>query len=92
MDDYEIPQLIDNFSQIMWWEFDEIVPVIVAMGIGSIFEFFTAAMLGGVALSWIYIRYKRLALPGSLHHMCYWWGLLALNATFTNGLNRESSQ
>ena len=92
MNEYEIPQMIDNFPQIMWFEADELVPIIIGMMAGSIFNMFTPAMLVGGVLSWAFMRYKRLALPGSLHHMCYWWGLMPLNLQFTNGLNREAIQ
>ncbi|NEX63396.1 type IV conjugative transfer system protein TraL [Noviherbaspirillum galbum] len=87
-----IPQMVDEFPQVMWWEADELVPILVGMGAGTVFEVFTAGMLAGLVLSGIYIRYKRNALPGSLHHMIYWWGTSGLNTVFTNGLETEAEQ
>jgi conjugal transfer pilus assembly protein TraL len=85
----DIPQLVDNFPQIMWWESDELVPIICGAGVGTVFEAFTLGLVLGIALSVVYIRHKRNALPGALHHMVYWWGMFGLNSVFGNGLERE---
>jgi conjugal transfer pilus assembly protein TraL len=92
MNEIDIPQLLDEYPQIMWWEADELAPVIVGMAAGTVFGTFTLGMIGGIALSIIYLRYKRNALPGSLHHMIYWSGMLGLNSVFENGLEREFEQ
>lgn len=88
----DIPQMIDNFPQIAFWETDDLMPIILSMFVGVIFDVMTVSIISGLVLSTIYIRYKRNALPGSLHHIAYWYGLLPLNRIFTNGLAREFIQ
>lgn len=88
----DIPQMIDNPPQIVFWETDDLLPVLLAMGFGVIMNGFTTSVLAGLALSVVYIRYKRNMLPGTLHHMGYWYGFMSLNRIFTNGLAREFIQ
>lgn len=92
MIEHDIPQMIDNFPQLAFWETDDLMPIIIAMFAGLMFNMMTPAIISGVTLSVVYIRYKRLMLPGSLHHMGYWVGLTPLNRIFTNGLAREFIQ
>jgi len=92
MDELEIPQMIDNFPQLMFWEVDEVMPVLFGMAAGLLFDRMGTGMILGGCLSWIYIGYKHEALPGSLFHICFWWGIYSLNEAFKNGLNRESIQ
>ncbi|QMI49770.1 type IV conjugative transfer system protein TraL [Burkholderia sp. MBR-1] len=85
----EIPQWIDSFPQIMWFEVDEITPFIFCFAAGSLLHMTSPMLILGVGITWLYLKHKRNSLDGSLLHMMFWWGLMALNSVFKNGLIRE---
>lgn len=89
MREYQIPQYIDSFPQLMWFEVDEIMPFIACYGAGTLLHMTSPMIVTGAVLTWFYMRHKRKSLDGSLLHMLYWWGLMSLNKVFRNGLMRE---
>jgi conjugal transfer pilus assembly protein TraL len=96
MQEYSIPQFLDNPPQVFWLELDELAPFIGCFGAGLLIRkvseqtiFFTISMLVGVLLSWLYMRYKRGNLQGALKHILYSSGVFALNKRFNNGLLKE---
>ncbi len=84
-----IPRFIDSQYQLFWWEMDELVPLIVFIGVGIIFEVLLYAMIAGGLLMVRFSRFKLARLDGVLIHLAYWFGLLSLNKVFRNGLVRE---
>ena len=89
MNKVEIPQWIDSFPQIMWFEVDEITPFIFCVASGSFLHMMTPMLLLGVFVTWIYLKHKRNSLDGSLLHMMFWGGFMSLNRFYKNGLLRE---
>lgn len=84
-----VPRFIDSQYQIFFWEMDELVPLIVFIGVGIIFEVLLWALLAGLILTVRFSRFKLARLEGVLVHLAYWFGVLTLNKRFTNGLVRE---
>lgn len=84
-----IPRYIDSQYQVFFWEMDELVPLIVFLGVGIVFEVLLWALIAGVILTVRFSRFKLARLDGVLVHFVYWFGILTLNKTFKNGLVRE---
>lgn len=85
----EIPHYIDSPIQMIWWEADEVAPFLTCLGGGIILGMASPMMVLGALGSYWYIRHKRVSLDGTLEHMAYWIGLLALNKKFKHGMDRE---
>lgn len=84
-----IPRFIDSQYQVFFWEMDELVPLIVALGAGIMFEVLLYALIFGLIFSVRFSRFKMARLDGVLVHFAYWVGMMALNKMFRNGLVRE---
>ncbi len=73
---YRIPQYLHRPIQLLWWEQDQIVAIIV----GYLLGFFLGGWwyLGLVAVPWAYFRLRRRLPRGALIHAQYAAGLLTL--------------
>lgn len=84
-----IPRYIDSQYQVFFWEMDELIPLIVLIGVGIIFEILLWAIVFGAIIMVRFSRFKLARLDGVLVHMGYWSGVMTLNKLFKNGLVRE---
>jgi conjugal transfer pilus assembly protein TraL len=84
-----IPRYIDSQYQVFFWEMDELIPLIVFIGVGIIFEILLFALVIGGVLTMRFSRFKLARLDGVLVHAGYWLGMFSLNKLFKNGLIRE---
>ncbi|WP_420213501.1 type IV conjugative transfer system protein TraL (plasmid) [Burkholderia aenigmatica] len=86
---YDMPQYIDSYAQLMWFEIDEVMPFVACFGAGTMLHQMSPMLAIGSAITWFYMKHKRTSLDGSLLHMLFWWGFMSLNKVFRNGLMRE---
>lgn len=84
-----IPHSIDDQVQVMFWELDEAIVIMAALGLGILIEALGPCLLVGIGAVWQLGRNKQMTLRGYLQHFCYWIGLMGLNKVFTNGQIRE---
>ena len=84
-----IPHHITNPPQFLWWEVDELIPMIVIFGIGfiamrAIFISLVAMFIVGK----LYSKFKQGRHRGYLRHLLYYYGFSKMTNTLTNGLIR----
>lgn len=85
----DMPRHIDDPTQYLFWEIDEVMVVVGLCAFGIAFEaLITMFMVGLVAAYWLR-RNKVTQLPGLTVHIAYWIGLTSLSRVFTNGAVRE---
>lgn len=83
-----IPQYIDNPPQILFWEADEIAPVIVFLGLGIVTGTLTYCIVMAYGVHKVFMHFKGKHMRGYLMHWLYRVGLIPLNRKFTNGAVR----
>ena len=84
-----MPRYVDAPHQFLWWESDEIIPVLLCYGVGLAIDSLFIMLVVGLCLSWMFGRYKVKMLDGVLAHMFFWAGFTELNNRFKNGLSRR---
>ena len=93
MEEISIPEYIDSPPQFLFWELDDLFPILVGAIFGAILKyafqsvlwFVLGIVVGGIA-SYFYIKFKRNRLPGTLHHMLFCFtGVVPLNSNYKNG-------
>lgn len=100
MEEISIPEYLDTPPQVLFLELDDVAPVLMGMIIGAIAKYalqnvlaFIGGIVLGVVLSYFYIRFKRNRLPGTLHHMLYYYtGVMPLNMKFNNGFIQRTDE
>jgi len=85
MQDSPIFDYIDAPSQILFWEADELAPIIVAAAIGILTDSLTYLLIPMYFFHKYFVYFKNQHMPGYLHHLMYRMGLLPLNKRFNNG-------
>lgn len=91
MKEVEIPRYVDAQPQLFFWELDEAIVFVACLAAGIwLGGFFTiASMIVGWGVVKAFRRFKNGALDGILLHLCYGWGLMALNERYTDGMKRD---
>lgn len=89
MESVRIPEYVDSFPQILFWEADEIAPAMILLIVGIITETLTMLWIPMWIITKLFMKSKENNLDGYLHHVVYDLGLLALNRRYKNGLIRE---
>ena len=69
---YNIPKYIDSPPQILWWELDEVVILIICIFAGIIARELTTLLCVGIISTAIISRMKRGKSEGIVLHWCYW--------------------
>ncbi|HFC8839192.1 TPA: type IV conjugative transfer system protein TraL [Neisseria subflava] len=91
------PAYLDNPPQLLFLEFDDLLPFFIGFSFGVIMEhlgrgiipspLMFGMILGGIGTNY-YIKYKRNSLTGILLHMGYCYGLGPLNKVFKMGFTK----
>ena len=91
MNEIEIPRYVDAQPQLFFWELDEAIVYVACMAAGiSVGGVYTiASMVAGWFVVKAFRRFKNGALDGILLHLCYSWGLMALNKRYQDGMKRD---
>ncbi|AJF08108.1 type IV conjugative transfer system protein TraL [Geoalkalibacter subterraneus] len=76
MEPTKIPTKIDDPHQVLMWSADELVPMMVMITFGVMFERVLIFMLLGWAAVRVYRRYKNSRPDGFILHFFYWVGFL----------------
>lgn len=89
MERVKIPDYIDSPPELLFWEADELAPVMVLFAIGIITK----------TLSWMLIpmwlagrfskRFKENHLPGFIWHLLFRYGMVSLGKRLPNGFIRD---
>ncbi len=88
MDLVQIPRYVDSQMQILFWEIDEVVPVVALMGVGIMTDTMLY-MVGVMVVVWkLFGRFKNSNLDGILMHLAYANGISNLNRRFPPGIER----
>lgn len=84
-----VPSYIDDPVLVLWFEIDEIVVVSSFVMLGILIEHLLPSLIISFFFVWRFKAFKTTRLQGSLLHQAFWYGFLALNKKFKNGLLRE---
>lgn len=68
-----IPRYIDSPPQILWWELDEVIILIICVFAGIISRELTLLLLIGVGSVILIGKTKQGKSEGIVLHWCYWW-------------------
>jgi conjugal transfer pilus assembly protein TraL len=70
-----IPRYIDTQPQILWWELDEVIILIMAIFAGILTRQLTYFLLGGVISTYFITKLKSGKSKGYVFHWFYWLGI-----------------
>jgi conjugal transfer pilus assembly protein TraL len=84
----QIPRYVDAQPMLLFWELDELAPLILMMSVGILIHYLTYAILACIPLSKFVAKWKDGRLDGALTHYAFRQGV-PLNKRFPNGLQRE---
>ena len=77
-----LPKYLNALPQVLWWEFDELMFLIVFTGIGIMANAqFTGAAIGFLAMK-AYSSLKKKKQPGFLKHYLYKLGLYGVKGKY----------
>lgn len=88
MDVVPIPRYVDAQMQVLFWELDEVVPVVALMGVGIMTDTLAYMFIVMVIVWKLFGRFKDNNLDGILMHLAYVNGLASLNKRFPAGIER----
>lgn len=71
----KIPRYIDSQPQILWWELDEIIVLIMCLIVGIITRQLTYFLLGGFVATYFIAKLKTGKSEGYIFHWFYWLGM-----------------
>lgn len=71
----KIPRYIDSQPQILWWELDEIIVLIMCLIVGIITRQLTYFLLGGFVATYFITKLKTGKSEGYFFHWFYWIGM-----------------
>lgn len=83
-----IPQYVDNPPQIMFWEADEIAPVVTFIGLGIVTGTLTYCVLLAYGFHKGFMYFKSQHMRNFLLHWLYRVGMIPLNRRFNHGAVR----
>lgn len=82
-----LPKLIDTPPQIALWEMDDILPIVLLIGIGALVKHLIPCMIVGFILANIYAKFKLKTSRGAILYWAHWYGLTSIGR-IKNGLSR----
>jgi conjugal transfer pilus assembly protein TraL len=85
----EMPKYIDDQLQMLWWEMDEFMVMLLVAGIGMIFNLLGTGMLIGVFVIPLLRKAKRVSLNGAALHIIVATGFVPLNKEFDDSAEKE---
>lgn len=88
MDLVRIPRYVDSQMQILFWEIDEVVPVVALMGVGIMTDTMVYMFFVMFIVWKLFGKFKNRNLDGILMHMAYANGISNLNKRFPPGVER----
>ena len=68
-----IPRYIDTQPQILWWELDEIIVLIMSLFVGILTRQLTYFLLGGFIATYFITKLKNGKSDGFIFHLAYWY-------------------
>lgn len=88
MDPVQIPRYVDSQMQVLFWELDEVVPVIALMGAGILTDTLSYMLVVMIIVWKLFGKFKDSNLDGILMHLAYVNGIANLNKRFHPGIER----
>lgn len=85
----DIPQYVDSQMNFFFWEFDELIPMVLLLALGILFKALLICLGLMVGVGYLYRRFKNESLEGVLLHIGYWNGIYTLSKKHENGFIRE---
>lgn len=87
---YLLPRTVDEPIQILFWRLDEAILPMLGLFLGAMFGFIVPLFIGGIAVSFIYMR-LRIGMPEMFPiHLLYWNGFYVNRGhSFRDPLERE---
>lgn len=73
--DHMIPRYIDEPPQILWWEMDEAVVVMLCMILGIAINKMIHLTIVGLVAGYLIGKMKNTKQEGYLHHLAWWHGI-----------------
>lgn len=70
----EIPIYADEPPHFLLWSVDEIMPILLGLGVGILMGHIFIATLIGFVVSRFYKKFRDQHADGYLYHMLYWYG------------------
>jgi conjugal transfer pilus assembly protein TraL len=70
-----IPRYIDTQPQILWWELDEVILLVLSLFAGILTRQLTYFLLGGFVATYFVSKLKSGKSKGYVFHWFYWLGI-----------------
>ena len=71
-----IPQYVDEPVHVLIWSVDEVAPIGLGLMVGILAGSPVMFMAGGIALSYVYRKFRDTSSDGLAMHFMYWHGLV----------------
>jgi len=68
----KIPRYIDTQPQLLWWELDEVIVLILCLFVGILTRQLTYFLLGGFVSTYFITKLKNGKSDGYVFHWFYW--------------------
>jgi conjugal transfer pilus assembly protein TraL len=68
----KIPRYIDTQPQLLWWELDEVIVLILCLFVGILTRQLTYLLLGGFVSTYFITKLKTGKSDGYVFHWFYW--------------------
>lgn len=88
----KMPKYVDSQIQVLWWEVDQFLIFMAAIGIGLLMHQFLIAVVFNFVSMPMITKFKRASLDGMAMHVMHGSGLMPLNKEFTDALEMEYYQ
>lgn len=84
-----IPRHVDEPVQILLWSADEVLPLLILLGIGIAVGRVFSLLVIGLLVTKIWVRYKNSKPEGYIFHKLFWYGVVSGRGRCKNGFVRE---
>jgi len=71
----KIPRYIDTQPQILWWELDEVIVLLLSIFAGIVTRQLTYFLIGGFIATYFITKLKSGKSKGYVFHWLYWLGI-----------------
>lgn len=76
MQPVKLPRMIDEPPNILMWNMDEAMPMLLGMVAGFFTGHLMPFLMGGMAITWAYSKFRDGRPDGYLLHLLYWAGVM----------------
>ncbi|UJJ60580.1 type IV conjugative transfer system protein TraL [Rhodanobacter denitrificans] len=87
MERVSLPRHVDAPQRFLLWTVDQAIPFLLFVGFGIVLDMLMLSIIGGIAVSYYFNRYKESRSDGFIKHMFWWYGMAHTGAKVRSVVN-----